>query len=61
MAYQRAGYPYMDLIRLFAAKRVEVAEREDNQEITEAQAQLEFAKLMTQITDTERQRNVSGR
>lgn len=60
-AYKNANYPYMDLIGLFTAKRLELAEKIDNHELTEDQAQFQLAKLITQITDKERQRNISGR
>jgi hypothetical protein len=57
-AFQRAGYRYMDLIGLFTAKRLEVAEKVDNDKITEAQGTLEGAEYMSHIADEERHRNL---
>jgi hypothetical protein len=56
-AFQRAGYRYMDLIFLMAAKRIELSEKIDTGQMTEAQSQLAFAQLMTVIVDKERQRD----
>jgi hypothetical protein len=56
-AYQKAGYRYMDLIFLIQAKRRELSEKIDKGNLTEAQAQLEFAQFMTGINDKERQRD----
>jgi adenine-specific DNA methylase len=56
-AYQKVGFPYMDLINLMASKALEVAEREDKKEITEAQAQLELAQFNTQINSEENRRD----
>ena len=44
-AFNAAHYRYMDLIETLAAKRLEVAERIDRNELTEDQAKLENAKL----------------
>jgi hypothetical protein len=55
--FQRVGYRYMDLIFLMTAKRLELAEMIDQGKLTEAQGQLEFARLMTEISDRERQRD----
>lgn len=57
VAFQRAGYRYMDLIYLLTAKRRALAERVDNGALTEAQAELEAAQLMIRINDEERQRD----
>jgi len=59
-AYQRAGYPYMDLIALWTAKRREIAEQEDMHRMTEVQAQAKGAELMSEISDTERHRNLEA-
>lgn len=56
-AFRRAGYRYMDLIYLLAAKRRALAEQIDNGTLTEAQAELEAAQFMVRITDEERQRD----
>jgi hypothetical protein len=60
-AYQRAGYRYMDLMYLFTANRRESLEQIDNGQLTEAQAQLELAQLMTRIVDEERRRDKGQR
>jgi hypothetical protein len=51
----------MDLISLFTAKRLEVAERIDRKELTEIQAQLETTKLFTEISNAERLRDNAAR
>jgi hypothetical protein len=47
----------MDLIMLFAAKRLELAEKVDRNELTETQAQREAIESFTQIVPKERQRD----
>jgi hypothetical protein len=56
-AFNAAHYRYMDLIESLAAKRLEVAERVDRNELTEDQAKLENAKLFMEIIAVERQRD----
>ena len=60
-AFKEAHYRYMDLIQLFAAKRLELATKIDRGELTEQQAQLESNKVYAGIQATERQRDNSGR
>jgi len=55
-AYQQAGYPYMDLISLMTAKRLELSEEIDQGKLTVAQAQLKFAQFKVGLDDEERQR-----
>jgi hypothetical protein len=43
-------YRYIDLIETLAAKRLEVAERIDRNELTEDQAKLENAKLYMEMS-----------
>ncbi|MBV9200202.1 MAG: hypothetical protein JOY83_10810 [Alphaproteobacteria bacterium] len=59
-AYERAGYPYMDLIRLMTAKRLEVAEKQDRGQLTEGQAELEVAEAASRITGEQRSRNLEA-
>lgn len=49
-------YPYPDLLQLRAATRLALSERQDRGEITQAQAELEFAQVITQITAQEQSR-----
>ncbi len=51
----------MDLIETLAAKRLEVAERIDRNELTEDQAKLENAKLYMEIVAAERRRDSAAR
>ena len=48
-AYRDAGYPYMDLIDLHLAHRLLNAQRLDRGEISEEQARVENAELVTRI------------
>jgi glucose/arabinose dehydrogenase len=59
-AYERAGYSYMDLIRVMTAKRLEVAEEQDRGQSTEGQAELEIAEAASRITEEERRRNLEA-
>jgi len=59
-AFQRASYRYMDLIFLMTAKRLELAEKVDSRQLTDAQMQLEYSKFMVRIDDEERQRDKGG-
>jgi hypothetical protein len=60
-AFNEVHYRYMDLIQLFASKRVEVATRIDRGEMTEQQGQLEIEKAYTSVQETERQRDRGAR
>jgi hypothetical protein len=60
-AFRRIGFPYMDTVTLATAKRLELAERLDKNQITEGQAQLEMAELKTRIATIERERNREAR
>ena len=57
-AFQNAGYRYMDLIGKLAAKRMEIAEKVDNHQLTDAQATLENAEYVSHVADEERHRNL---
>lgn len=54
-AFNAAHYRYMDLIKFFAAKRLEMATKIDRGEMTEQQAQIETAKIYASIQTAERQ------
>jgi hypothetical protein len=56
-AYQEAGYPYMDLIILFASARMAGAENLDKGKNTEAEVQLQMAELQKRIGAEEQKRN----
>jgi hypothetical protein len=56
-AFSNANYRYMDLIATFTTKRVQISERVDRMQITEADAQLETQKLYANIVETEKQRD----
>jgi hypothetical protein len=60
-AFTEAHYRYMDLIQLFAAKRIELAARIDHREMTEQQGQLEIQKAYASIQIAERQRDGGAR
>lgn len=57
-AFQSANYRYMDLISLFATKRIAIAEKLDRREISETQAQAENQNAFAQIQELERARNL---
>lgn len=57
-AYQQANYRDIDLIQLFTAKRLEVAEKVDNKTLTDAQAQLEMAQFNSQLTGEMQRRDM---
>jgi hypothetical protein len=56
-AYSKANYRYMDLIAAFNAKRLQISERVDRNELTEADAQVENQKLFASIVEAEKQRD----
>ncbi len=58
-AFNAAHYRYMDLIRFFAVKRIELATKIDRGEITEQQGEVEGQKLYASIQATERQRDAA--
>lgn len=58
MANQELGYPYMDLIQLINAYRLAVAEKLDNGEITEIQAELIMAEVTQKINTEAHNRNM---
>jgi hypothetical protein len=56
-ACDAAHYKYMDLIEFFAAKRLELAEKIDRNELTEDQADAEGKKVYAGIVEAERRRD----
>lgn len=58
-AFNAAHYRYMDLIQMYAAKRVELATKVDRGEITEQQAEVENRQIFAGIQATERQRDAA--
>jgi hypothetical protein len=60
-AYSAANYRYMDLIALFVAKRLRVAEKLDRDEMSEIQAQLENTKDFSQIVEAQQRRDKLGK
>jgi hypothetical protein len=58
-AFNAAHYRYMDLIRFFAAKRLEMATKIDRSEMTEQQGQVETEKIYASIQAAERQRDAA--
>jgi hypothetical protein len=56
-AFSNAKYRYMDLIAAFNAQRLQISERVDRKQTTEADAQVETQKLFASIVETEKQRD----
>ena len=54
-AFSAVNYKYMDLIRGFAAKRLELAEKLDRGQITEAQSERELSDFSNRIRNEETQ------
>jgi len=56
-AFSNANYRYMDLIAAFNAQRLQISERVDRKQITEADAQVETQQLFANIVEAEKQRD----
>jgi ribosomal protein L20 len=56
-AYTKANYRYMDLIAALTARRVQISERVDRNQLTEADAAVENQKLFASIVEAEKQRD----
>jgi hypothetical protein len=56
-AYSKANYRYMDLITALTVRRVQISERVDRNQITEADAQVEIQKLSAGLIEAEKQRD----
>jgi predicted lipid-binding transport protein (Tim44 family) len=56
-AFSKANYRYMDLIAAFNAKRLQISERVDRKQLTEADAQIETQTLFASIVEAEKQRD----
>ena len=59
-AYERSGYPFMDLIDLQNAVRAVDAEKIDKGQMTEAEAMLHFAQVTSQINDEAQRRSLAS-
>jgi hypothetical protein len=57
-AFSSANYRHMDLVQFLTTKRVEMARRLDQGRMTEDQAAAESQKLMAQIAEAERSRDI---
>jgi hypothetical protein len=57
-AFSSANYRYMDLVQLLTTRRLEMAKRLDQGQLTENQATAESQKLMAQIAEIERSRDI---
>jgi len=57
IAYERAGYLYPDLTASLNAKRLDIAQRVDQKQITETQGKAEFKEYSMQISQEEITRN----
>lgn len=55
--YTESNYPYMDLINLFTAYRLVIAERYDNGEITESEVRVLFAEIDSRVMAEAERRN----
>jgi hypothetical protein len=60
-AFSNANYRYMDLIATFNAKRLQISERVDRNQLTEADGQVETQKLFASIVEAEKQRDSIGK
>lgn len=60
-AFSKANYRYMDLISLMAAKRMQISERLDRKEISEADANVQLQQAFTDVVTTEKLRDASSR
>jgi hypothetical protein len=60
-AFRAANYRYPDLIDLFVKERAEIAEELDAKRMTEAQAQVENARMFSELVETERRRDNIGK
>ncbi|MGA2056012.1 MAG: hypothetical protein ABSG88_11930 [Bradyrhizobium sp.] len=56
-AFSKANYRYMDLIAAFNAQRLQISERVDRKQLSEADAQIETQKLFASIVEAEKQRD----
>ena len=56
-AYSQARYKYMDLIKSFAEKRLEIASRQDRGELTDQQGQVEVKNALAAIQDIAQRRD----
>jgi hypothetical protein len=60
-AYSAANYRYMDLIAQWTAKRIQIADKIDRRELTEAQADFKGRRYFAEIMEAERRRDNASR
>jgi hypothetical protein len=60
-AFRAANYRYPDLIDLFVKQRTEIAEELDAKRMTEAKAQVENARMFSELVEAQRQRDNIGK
>jgi len=58
-AFQDAGYPYMDIIELYAAKRIELAKNVDEKKITEEEYEISNKEFVSQLIEKEKERDTN--
>jgi hypothetical protein len=56
-AFKKANYRYMDLVVLMTAKRAQIAERLDQRQMTEADANVAFQQAFTDVVTAEKARD----
>ncbi len=54
-AYATAGYPYMDIVAMFTAKRLDLAAQLDKDNLDEADEQQQLADTMVKMVQAERE------
>jgi hypothetical protein len=58
-AFSKANYRYMDLVTLMAVKRMQISERLDRKEISEADANVQLQQAFTDVVTAEKLRDAS--
>lgn len=56
-AFSKANYRYMDLVRLMVAKRLQISERLDRHELSEADANVAFQQAFSDVVTAEKMRD----
>jgi hypothetical protein len=59
-AFRMAGFSDMDLIEVYAARRVEIAEAADKKQLTEGQLQVKEAEALKELTEEQRRRGMEN-
>ena len=60
-AFSKVNYRYMDLVSLMVAKRMQISERLDRKEISEADANVQLQQAFTDVVTAEKLRDASSR